>query len=100
MGLDLARVDIADAAMSFGNSAHFDELRADELCLDLRLAVFEKHGDYLAEVGVQFLERFRLRMRARSPMRDGDRQAGVCCVDGRQGSSASASRRRPSARLR
>ena len=33
-----------------------DRLRADELCLELRFAVLQEHGDHFAQVGVQLVQ--------------------------------------------
>ena len=52
---------------ALANSAHFYELRADELRVDLRFAVFEKHRKNLAEVGIQLVERFSLRVSPGKP---------------------------------
>lgn len=45
---------------SLGNSAYLYELRAYELRLDLRLAIFEKHRENLAKIRVQLVKRFSL----------------------------------------
>jgi hypothetical protein len=47
------------------SSLNRHELRADERRLDGRLPFFQEQLDNLPEVGVEFVEAFRLRMRAR-----------------------------------
>ena len=61
---------------SFGNSAYFYELSADELGLDLRLAVFEKHCQNLAQVRIQLVERPRLRVCAGEARDKADEESG------------------------
>jgi hypothetical protein len=55
--------------------AYFYELRIDELCFDLGLAVFEKHRQNLAKVRVQLVQRLALRMRAREARDEADEES-------------------------
>jgi hypothetical protein len=57
----LARFEIG----SFDTLGHFDQFSPDELRVDLRFAIFEKHRDHLAEVGPQFIGSGRLCVRSR-----------------------------------
>ena len=53
-----------------------NELRADELTFEHRLAVFEQHLDHFAHVAVKLVERFALRMRTREAGHVANEQAG------------------------
>jgi hypothetical protein len=47
---------------SLGTSTYSDKLCSPELDFDLRLSVFQEHGQNFAEVCVQLIERFGLRV--------------------------------------
>lgn len=46
---------------------HSDALCAYEFRLESRLSVFEEHRNYLAEIGVEFIKGFRLRVSTGKP---------------------------------
>ena len=51
-------------------------MRADKFCFQARIPVLQQHGDDLAQVGVEFVQRFRLRMRPRKDWHLTDEQTG------------------------
>src|SRR5437016_454451 len=59
------------------DSSNPDGLRADKLAFEFRLAIFEQHGDDLAEVGLQLVERLSLRVCAGKPGHITDEQTRV-----------------------
>lgn len=59
------------------HSGHKNFLRANELRFELRLTIFQKHFDNFLQVGAQFIQRFRLRMRARETRNIADIIAGI-----------------------
>ena len=63
-GDDLTRFKNRDVAHRLGNC---DVLHSDKLGLQIRLAIFEKHGNDFLEVAVKLVESFTLRMGAREP---------------------------------
>lgn len=62
---------------NFTTSADFDELRSDELRVDMGLAVFEKHFEDFAKVSVQLVERLSLRVSAGEPWNEANVQARI-----------------------
>lgn len=50
---------------SFGTSTYPNELCPDKLCFDLRLSIFEEHSQHFAQIRVQLVKRFGLRVRTR-----------------------------------
>jgi hypothetical protein len=74
---------------SLTTSAYFDELRSDELRLDIRLAVLEEHLDHFLQVGIELVERFPLRVRAGETRHEPHVKArlGIALDHGREGPS-------------
>lgn len=58
-------------------SAHFDQLRSDEFGFDVRLTIFEEHGHDFAQIRVELVQRFRLRVRSRKTGDGAHEQAGL-----------------------
>jgi hypothetical protein len=62
-GNDLAGFEDRDTR----HSGDDDGLRAHKLRLELGLAIVQEHGDHLLEIGIEFVERFGLAVRAWEP---------------------------------
>ena len=61
---------------SFGTSTYLDKLRSHELSLDLRFSIFEEQRQNFAEVCIQLVKRFGLRVRSRKPGDEADEETG------------------------
>src|SRR5262249_49756605 len=68
-------VDSAPAAWAWSDHLHL--LSSDELRLEFRFAVLEQHANHLAQVPLQPLGRFPLRMGPRKAGNIADQQPGV-----------------------
>ena len=62
---------------SLGNSTYSNKLCSDELGFDLWLSIFQEHGQNLAEVRVQLIERFRLRVCTGETRNEAYEEAGL-----------------------
>jgi hypothetical protein len=58
-------------------SGDLEGLRSDEFGVEIRIAIFEKHGDNLFEVLSEFVDCYALRMRTRPPGDVADINAGL-----------------------
>ena len=61
---------------SFGTSTYLHELRSNELGLDLRLSIFEEHGQDFAKICVQLVKRFGLSVGTGKAWDEADEETG------------------------
>src|SRR4051812_10534158 len=62
---------------SFTKLAHFDQLRADELRLNVWFTILKQHLDNFFEISAEFVKALALRMRSGHPRYESDIETGV-----------------------